>query len=114
MKGIDNKIAGLAVILALVWCCGCSSADDAKLPGWTGKVKGLVPDFVLEGPEIYKPSSVAFGETGNLYVLDAGNYRLYQYSASEELLAEVGRGRGGRRGVSLPDGNAEPSISCRW
>ncbi len=90
MKGFDNKISGLAVVLGLAWCCGCSSSDDAKFPGWTGKVKGLVPDFVLEGLEIYKPSSVAFGETGNLYVLDAGDVPRMMWKLDERFLRDHG------------------------
>lgn len=84
-------MAALAVVIALAWCCACLPADEDRMPGWTGKVKGLAPDLVLDGPEIYKPASVSLGESGEIYVLDAGNYRLYEYSPDGTLQAEVGR-----------------------
>lgn len=90
MRGTRGSIVGLIGILTLGALAGCSGSADRPPPG-PGIVQELAPDLVLDGPELYKPASVAVGDAGDLYVLDAGNYRLYHYSPDGELLDEIGR-----------------------
>lgn len=82
------RLATAVLLVASVGCAGPARNDGT---GATGGVLGLVPDLVLDGVELYQPSSVAFGPEGDLYVLDVGNYRLFRYSADGELLEEIGR-----------------------
>ncbi|HEX9697881.1 MAG TPA: hypothetical protein VGD06_00345 [Acidobacteriota bacterium] len=71
----------------------------------------LVPDLVLDGPELYKPTSVAVDGGGRIHVLDAGNYRLNTYSSSGKLMAQRGRrGEGPEEFPLLQEGQSEVAV----
>ena len=71
----------------------------------------LVPDLVLSGPELFKPTDVAIDGARRIYVLDAGNYRLFEYSASGELEAQRGRrGQGPEEYPFLAENSSEVAV----
>ncbi len=93
--GTTGRIRSLrqALLIAgtFALCWGCTGQFEDRTPGWTGKIDGLAPDLVLDGPEAYKPVSAAISDAGAIYVIDSGNYRVHEYSPTGDLMTEVGR-----------------------
>lgn len=81
---IGRALVGAYLAMGL---CACSSPESAV----RDPVIPLEPDLVLNGPELYKPVAVDIAGDGRLYVLDAGNYRVYEYSGQGTLLRTFGR-----------------------
>ena len=90
--------------LALLQACGLAGSPYLE-------ETNLVPDLVLKGPELYKPTSVTIDGGGRIHVLDAGNYRLNTYSSSGKLMSQRGRrGEGPEEFPFLQPGQSEVAV----
>jgi len=68
-------------------------------PAWGDTLK-VALEFVqkigvLEGEDwnylLHRPEDIALDSKGNIYIMDAGNYRIQKYTASGKYLATIGR-----------------------
>ena len=110
MRNIPFKFTGVLIIL-VVFFCGKKDAtytiemkdgvkyvhNQAPLWGDTTKVEleyvQKIGDLEAEDENylLFEPSDIIKDTQGNLYILDAGNYRIQKYDTDGKFLATFGR-----------------------
>jgi DNA-binding beta-propeller fold protein YncE len=83
LRRLGAAVAALGLVLVL------SSPGDARVGGW--QVLGAA----RQGPTFFRPAGVGLDRAGNVYVSDAGGFRVVKLSQAGDVLASWGRSGSG-------------------
>lgn len=100
--------AGLLLFALVLASCASGSEESSDPYGLVADVEGTSPERTWVEPDfrkvtslsrgdeytLFEPSSVETGDSGNLYVTDAGDYKVKAFTEDGSYIATYGGGRG--------------------